>query len=124
MTRYEHEGYYDELCLHNPYSRISLWIHWFYNDINSDWFATDYNKAIHDLDASKIYKFGAFARAQDEAIHWNEYNRDEEDKLKNGKQLKKDIDCAYWNLSKVFLLWWGNKMNTDEVNMLSTNTYE
>ena len=97
---------------------------WEGRGVLNEWFTDDYNKAIHDLDASQIYKFGAFARAHDEANQWNEYNRFPEDKLQNGKQLKKEIDCAYWNLSKVFLLWWGSKLSSDEVTMLSKNTYE
>ena len=46
---------------------------------------------------------------------WNEYNRLKEDKLKNGKQLKNETNFTYWNMSQVFLLWWGSDMDKKEV---------
>lgn len=114
FTRFENEGHYDELCLSNPYSRITCFILQLYSfEFGTPPFYAEVNRVARDRDMGQLVNLGPYRRALNFITYYAENNK-RMDKIRTGQQIQENRKQGVKNnFAGAFLLWRGAQMKEE-----------
>ena len=105
----DNEDYDAELCLINPYSRVTCFILYLYSlEFGDPPLYTEINQVGRTMDSSLLETLGPFASALAKITYCAESGREDYDRIKTGETIYEDKNNGVdFNIAGAFLLWRG-----------------
>ena len=111
-AKYQNDNY-DELCLMNPYSKVTTFILYLYTmEFGDPPLYSDINRIIRTKDANELETLGPIVKCISQVVLAGDASKKKEDQVKTGVEIMNSIGGREWNVAGIFLAYRGGQMNT------------